>query len=276
MRIGVFSGSFDPVTKGHEWIIQESYQSYDLFYVVIGYHPHKDFMFSKEQRLDMLKDVVPNEVIVDSGSIKKYLKKLRNNYPDSEITLVRGIRDVKDFEYEFNINVSHLEYPAIDNLKQVWLMPPKNIANVSSTKERQKIGLLSTSQHVIEMKDTVFYKNCPKINNARRYFEKCLKAGIVQLAKTITAAQVNKTLDAAPIDVISSDFFFLKEVDLEKIHVYESRYQTHSTSVGPVMIDDANVVGKTGLLVIEGKHRFLDAKERGEKTILAYVGNKCN
>ena len=101
MRIGVFSGSFDPPTKGHEWIIQESHESYDLFYVVIGFHPDKDFLYTEEQRISMLEFVVPDGVIIDciwGGNFKQYLKKLRHKHPESEVTLVRGIRNTEDFD----------------------------------------------------------------------------------------------------------------------------------------------------------------------------------
>ncbi len=280
MRIGIFSGSFDPPTKGHEWIIQESYQSYDKFFVVIGHHPLKEFKYTPEQRLAMLEAFVPAGVFVDfvgERSFRAYLKRLYNRHPAAEFTLVRGIRNAEDFEYEEQISTSYHEQPVIDGMKQVWLIPPPSLAGVSSSlvKSTNAAELLPDSLRFRDGCSTVFYKACPKIAKARTYFETCVNAGIFKLADTISGDQVRKTLDPYPIDVVTSDVFVLSQVAIKDIHVFDDRYQPHSTSVGPIMVDYGQYAGIDGPMLIEGKHRLLDARERGEQTILAYVGDRA-
>lgn len=255
LKIGVFSGSFDPPTKGHEWIIETAHDLFDEFYVLVGYHPRKTHRHDTEIRLVMLRDIAPEGVFVDSlgkQSIRKYLKDLSDR-KNAEITLVRGIRNKTDFEYEKDINHYHSSKPDLF-LKQIYLIPPPHLENISSSQIREK---------------EVVYKDTPQMKKARKYYKLCLDAGIIQHPTTITGDQVRKTLDPYPFDVVSSEIFTLMRVDLYKLQVNGDRYQPCSASTGPVMVD----LFPNGPTAIEGKHRVLDARKRGEKDILCYVGD---
>ena len=99
MKIAVYPGSFDPVTNGHLDVIERASRIFDRIIVTVGDNPGKKPLFTREERMDMIKEVTKNlkNVIVESfeGLLLDYLKK-----KGSKI-IVRGLRAVSDFEFEF-------------------------------------------------------------------------------------------------------------------------------------------------------------------------------
>ena len=100
-KIAVFPGSFDPITVGHEYIVNKASELFDEVYVALGTNTSKKYMFSKDQRMNWLKDVFKNNdsihVIEYSGLTVDLCKKLEARY------LLRGVRNTIDFEYERSI-----------------------------------------------------------------------------------------------------------------------------------------------------------------------------
>ena len=99
MKIAICPGSFDPVTKGHVDILERSSKLFDKVIAVVLVNPAKNPTFTTEERVDLIKRVtkhIPN-VEVDSytGLVADYAK-LKNAR-----TLIKGLRAVTDFEYEF-------------------------------------------------------------------------------------------------------------------------------------------------------------------------------
>ena len=97
----VYPGSFDPITNGHLNIINRASKLYDELIVLVAISPAKKPFFSIEEKVNMIKDSVkdlPN-VKVDfyEGLVVDYASK--NNVQ----VLVRGLRAVSDFEYEFQL-----------------------------------------------------------------------------------------------------------------------------------------------------------------------------
>lgn len=103
MSVAICPGSFDPITLGHLNIIRRTSKIFDKVVVCIMYNSAKSSpMFTIPERIDMVKRVVerfPN-VEVDSfdGLLAEYAKKYDNP------VLVKGLRAVSDFEYEFQMN----------------------------------------------------------------------------------------------------------------------------------------------------------------------------
>ena len=101
MRVAVYPGSFDPVTKGHLDIIRRASKTFDKVYVAILTNSSKTPMFSLEQRLDWLKrstaDIENVEIDSFSGLLVNYLKEKNANI------IIKGLRAVSDFEYEFQM-----------------------------------------------------------------------------------------------------------------------------------------------------------------------------
>ena len=97
----VYPGSFDPITNGHLNIINRASKLYDELIVLVAISPAKKPFFSIEEKVNMIKDSVKNlpNVKVDfyEGLVVDYASK--NNVQ----VLVRGLRAVSDFEYEFQL-----------------------------------------------------------------------------------------------------------------------------------------------------------------------------
>ena len=100
MRIAVYPGSFDPITNGHLEILQRALNIFDKVIMLVAINPDKKSRFSAEERVAMIKEAINDErVIVDSydGLTVEYAKKHGASH------LIRGLRAVTDFEYEFSL-----------------------------------------------------------------------------------------------------------------------------------------------------------------------------
>lgn len=102
MRIAVYPGTFDPVTKGHEALVIRAIPLFDQIIVAIGHNAKKQTAFSLEQRLAWLKQVfVPYptiQVAYFSGLTIQFCEEKQARF------ILRGLRSSSDFEYERNIS----------------------------------------------------------------------------------------------------------------------------------------------------------------------------
>ncbi|MBS1947878.1 MAG: pantetheine-phosphate adenylyltransferase [Bacteroidetes bacterium] len=98
MRIGLFPGTFDPITIGHLDIIDRSQRLFDKLFIGIGRNAGKTSMFSEEQRLAWIKEIYKDnpkiDAIVYEGLTVECCKEVGATF------ILRGIRYVNDFEYE--------------------------------------------------------------------------------------------------------------------------------------------------------------------------------
>ena len=108
----IFPGSFDPITIGHIEIVKKSLKIFDEIIIAIGTNPEKKYMFSENQRLKFIIEYFDNEknvkVVAYDGLTFELCKKLKLKY------IVRGVRNILDFEYEknmaeFNRNLGKIE-----------------------------------------------------------------------------------------------------------------------------------------------------------------------
>ena len=100
MKIAVYPGSFDPITNGHLEILKRALGIFDRVIMLVAVNPEKKTRFSAEERVAMIKEAVDSDkVIVDSynGLTVEYAKKHGATH------LIRGLRAVTDFEYEFSL-----------------------------------------------------------------------------------------------------------------------------------------------------------------------------
>ena len=126
MRRAIYPGSFDPVTFGHQDIIERSSAIFDELIVGVLNNSAKNSLFSLNERVSMLRELTKDisNVKVDSfdGLLVDYMKK------SGATIIVRGLRAVTDFEYELQIaQTNHVENPEVEtvflttNLKYSYL-----------------------------------------------------------------------------------------------------------------------------------------------------------
>ncbi len=100
-KIAVYPGSFDPITNGHMDIITRGLRMFDELIVLIAYNPNKKTLFSVDERLEMIREVIKeyNNVRVESydGLLVDFVRNAGAN------VILRGLRALSDFEYEFQL-----------------------------------------------------------------------------------------------------------------------------------------------------------------------------
>ena len=101
MKRAIYPGSFDPITNGHLDILKRASEVFDEIVVLVAVNPNKHFNFSPMERVEMIKDATKDmkNVKVDyyEGLTVEYAKKHDAKH------LIRGLRAVTDFEYEFQL-----------------------------------------------------------------------------------------------------------------------------------------------------------------------------
>jgi pantetheine-phosphate adenylyltransferase len=102
-RVAVFPGSFDPFTNGHLDIVERSLEIFDRVIVAVAYNATKDSaLFSPKERTDMIREATQSaRVVADSfsGLLVDYVE------GSGAQAIVRGLRAVADFEYEFQMTM---------------------------------------------------------------------------------------------------------------------------------------------------------------------------
>lgn len=138
-RIAVYGGSFDPITKGHEWLIEEALSLFDELHVVVAKNSAKSAMFDIPTRIAQVKEVCGHHG--DSVFVHALGNVFLVDYASSigASHLIRGIRSVSDLEAErlirqVNANIN-------PGIKTLFLHPPKEFEEVSSSMVRSLIGI---------------------------------------------------------------------------------------------------------------------------------------
>ena len=128
MRVAIYPGSFDPITNGHLDILNRALRIFDKVIVLVAVNSNKSTRFPKEERIAMIKEAIDNpNVIVDAseGLTVEYAKKHGATH------LIRGLRAVTDFEYEFQLATAN---DFIDSsIDSVFLMSKQEKAFISSS-----------------------------------------------------------------------------------------------------------------------------------------------
>lgn len=132
-RIGVYAGSFDPVTVGHEDIIRRAAQLCDKLYVTVMYNINKQGCFTVDQRVELLSKVtssIPSvEVTSWDGLMVDYVRKTGANF------VVRGIRGMRDLESERDL--AELNARLLPGLETIFLLSKPELGCISSSAVRE-------------------------------------------------------------------------------------------------------------------------------------------
>ncbi|WP_107851196.1 pantetheine-phosphate adenylyltransferase [Oceanimonas marisflavi] len=127
----IYPGTFDPITNGHLDLIERASQLFDEVIVGVAFSPSKRPMFELEERVALVKEVVCNEklsnvtVVGFSGLLVDFAQEY------NATVLVRGLRAVSDFEYEFQL--ANMNRRLMPTLESVFLTPAEENSFISST-----------------------------------------------------------------------------------------------------------------------------------------------
>ena len=138
-RVAVCPGSFDPVTLGHEDIIRRSFRMADRVIVAVAYSATqvKNGMFTVEERVQMIRDTFADEPGVEAVSFQGLLVDFARAQGASLV--VRGLRAVSDFEYEFQMALMNRRL--WEGMETVFLAPDLEHLYLSSSLVRQIASL---------------------------------------------------------------------------------------------------------------------------------------
>jgi len=127
-RVAIYPGSFDPLTNGHVDIIERGARIFDSIIVAILANVEKTPLFSESERVTIIRDVFkdkPNvQVEAFEGLLVDYAQRKQAN------VLVRGLRAVSDFEYEFQMALMNRHLAP--GLETVFMMPAEQYTYISS------------------------------------------------------------------------------------------------------------------------------------------------
>ena len=128
-KVAVYPGSFDPVTSGHLDIIKRANNIFDKVIVSVFNNPNKDHLFTKEERVEMLEEVLKEnpEIEVDSftGLLIDYIEQHHGE------VIIRGLRAVSDFESEFQM--ASLNKKLAPEIETLFMMTSTEYAYLSSS-----------------------------------------------------------------------------------------------------------------------------------------------
>ena len=137
MNTALYPGTFDPITKGHTDLAERASKLFDRVVVAVAASNKKNPAFELEQRVELAREVLsplPNvEVVGFSSLLAHFVKEVDANI------LLRGLRAVSDFEYEFQLaNMNRQLAPQVESL---FLTPSEKYSYISSTLVREIASL---------------------------------------------------------------------------------------------------------------------------------------
>lgn len=145
MRHCLYPGTFDPITFGHLDVLERAARLFDQVTVSVAANPGKGPLFSQERRLELVRAVtahLPNvRAVPFDGLLVDFARK------QNAIAVIRGIRALSDFEFEFNMALMnrHLE----PSLETIFVMPRETYSYTSSNLVKQVAKLGGDVSHFV-------------------------------------------------------------------------------------------------------------------------------
>lgn len=127
--LAIYPGSFDPVTNGHIDIIEKSLSIFKKVIIAVITNPSKNALFTISERENMLKDIFNNnkniEIMSFDGLLVDFAEEIGAD------TVIRGLRAVSDFEYEFQMAL--MNQHLAPEITSIYLMPSPKFSYISSS-----------------------------------------------------------------------------------------------------------------------------------------------
>lgn len=155
----VYAGSFDPLTKGHWWVIQEALELASEVVIFIAHNAQKKSgLFTPQERKEMIEAVARdngvqdrvNVVLVQNEYVAVKAKKIGANY------MIRGIRNSNDFDQEATLQRANAE--VLLGAKTLFVMPPRELDGVSSSFVKAMVGPIGWHVQIKKFLPEAVYK----------------------------------------------------------------------------------------------------------------------
>ena len=128
----IFPGSFDPITNGHLDVIRRGKKLFDRLIIAVGQNPDKGSLFTKEERVEMIRELVADMPCVKVESYDCLTVKFAAEKKAD--VMLRGLRNLTDVEYEFQLAMTNRTVAGIET---VFVMTSEEYGYVNSTMVRQ-------------------------------------------------------------------------------------------------------------------------------------------
>ncbi len=129
MKIAIYPGTFDPITFGHVDVIERASDLFDKIYVVVAINSKKTTLFSEEERMEMIEESLKHlknvEPITHRGLVIGIAQE------KGAIAIIRGVRAVSDFEYEFQIALMNRKIAP--EIHTILMMPHEKYTYLNSS-----------------------------------------------------------------------------------------------------------------------------------------------
>jgi pantetheine-phosphate adenylyltransferase len=138
MQRAIYPGSFDPITNGHLDVLERATGLFEEVIVGVAKENNKQSLFSLEERVALIQDAIPHlprvRVMPFDGLLVNFARQ------QQAVALVRGLRAVSDFEFEFQLALMNRKLEP--HLETVFLMPREELTYISSriVKEIGRLG----------------------------------------------------------------------------------------------------------------------------------------
>ena len=135
-QLALYPGTFDPVTNGHIDLIMRAHEIFQNVTVAVAHNPHKKPIFTVEERVDMLKQATKDmdgvTVTHFDGLVVDFAHKMKAK------VLVRGLRMLSDFEYEFQMALTNRKLSS--DIETIFLMPHESYSYLSAKLIKEAAG----------------------------------------------------------------------------------------------------------------------------------------
>ena len=131
-KIGLFPGSFDPFTKGHEAVVKKALKIFDEIIIAIGVNSSKNYQFDLQKRILQIESLFQNGEAVQVVTYNKLTVDLCKDV--NATAIVRGLRNTVDFEFEKSI--AHMN-ESLAGIETVFLLTDQEFAAINATIVRE-------------------------------------------------------------------------------------------------------------------------------------------